>query len=147
MDASLIASDKGDGTKGYDGTIGYNPMFGFISDGRHKPFATYLKFRQGSVSPQSDQLTGIKHTHELLKSKGAKLRAVRIDSAGYMSDIVNYLDDESIHYTIVADHNTAVMSRVAAIPESDWQTFYDREGVNFGWEIAETRYVMDKGKR
>ncbi len=147
MDASLIASDKGDGTRGYDGTIGYNPMFGFISDGRHKPFATYVKFRQGYVSPQSDQLTGIKRTHELLQSHGHKLKCVRIDSAGYMSDIVNYCDGESIHYTIVADHNSAVMSRVASIPESDWETFCDRKGVDWGWEIAETKYVMGKGKR
>ena len=147
MDASLIASDKGDGTQGYDGTIGYNPMFGFISDGKHKPFATYVKFRQGYASPQSDQLAGIKRTHELLKSRGAKLRAVRIDSAGYMSDIVNYCDDENIHYTITAAQNSAVMERVASIPEEDWQTFYDREGVDFGLEIAETRYVMARSKR
>ena len=147
MDASLIESDKGDGTKGYDGTIGYNPMFGFISDGRHKPFTTYVKFRQGYASPQSDQLTGIKRTHELLKSHGQELKAVRIDSAGYMSDIVNYCDEENIHYTIVADHNSAVMERVASIPETDWQTFHDRKGIDWGWEIAETKYVMGKSKR
>ena len=147
MDASLIESDKGDSTKGYDGTVGYNPMFGFISDGRHNPFVTYVKFRQGYASPQSDQLTGIRRTHELLKSRGAKLRAVRIDSAGYMSDIVNYCDDENIHYTITADQNSAIMKRVASIPDSEWQTFYDREGLDWGWEIAETKYVMGEGKR
>jgi len=75
------------------------------------------------------------------------LKCVRIDSAGYMSDIVNYCDDENIKYTIVADHNSAVMNRIACIPETDWQTFYDREGVDWGWEIAETKYVMGKGKR
>ena len=144
MDASLIASDKGDGTKGYDGTIGYNPMLGFISDGRHKPFTTSLKFRQGYASPQSDQLTGIKHTHELLMRHGKKLKCVRIDSAGYMSDIINYCDEEHIHYTIVADHNSAVMNRVGSIPETDWQTFYVREGVDWGWEISETKYVLVK---
>jgi len=147
MDASLIASDKGDGTQGYDGTVGYNPMLGFISDGRHKPFSTSLKFRQGYASPQSDQLRGIKRTHELLISHGKKLKCVRIDSAGYMSDIVNYCDGEQIHYTIVADHNSAVMNRVASIPETDWQTLYDRKGVDWGWEIAETKYVMGKGKQ
>ena len=147
MDASIVESDKGDGTMSYAGVVGYMPMFGFISDGKHKPFTTYAKFRQGYASPQSDQLTGIKRTHELLKSHGARLRAVRIDSAGYMSDIVNYCDEENIKYTIVADHNSAVMNRVASIPESDWQTLYDREGVDFGWEIAETKYVMSKGKR
>jgi len=147
MDASLIASDKGDGTKGYDGTIGYMPMFGFISDGKHKPFTTYVKFRQGYASPQSDQLTGIKRSHELLKSHGKKLKAVRIDSAGYMSEIVNYCDEESIHYTIVADHNSAVMESVASIPETAWDTLYDRDGVDWGCEIAETKYVMSKSKR
>ena len=145
MDASIVESDKGDGMMSYAGIKGYMPMFGFISDGKHKPFATYVKFRQGYVSPQSDQLTGIKRTHELLQSHGAKLRAVRIDSAGYMSDIVNYCDDENIHYTIVADHNTAVMARVASIPETDWNTLYDREGIDWGCQIAETKYVMGKG--
>ena len=147
MDASIVASDKGDGSMSYAGVVGYMPMFGFISDGTHKPFATYAKFRQGYASPQSDQLAGIKRTHELLQSHGAKLRAVRIDSAGYMSDIVNFCDEETIHYTITADQNSAVMKRVASIPETDWQTFYDRKGIDWGWEIAETKYVMGKGKR
>jgi hypothetical protein len=147
MDASIVESDKGDGTMSYAGIKGYMPMLGFISDGKHKPFTSYVKFRQGYASPQSDQLTGIKRTHELLKSHGYKLKAVRIDSAGYMSRIVNYLDAEDIHFTIAADHNSAVMEKVAAIPESDWQSFYDRKGVDWGWEIAETRYVMGKGKR
>ena len=147
MDASIIESDKGDGTMSYAGVRGYMPMLGFISDGQHKPFAIYAKFRQGHASPQSDQLTGIKRTHELLQSHGKRIKAVRIDSAGYMSDIVNYCDGESIHYTIVADHNSAIMSRVASIPETDWQTLYDREGINWGFEIAETKYVMGKGKR
>ncbi len=142
MDASLIASDKGDGTMGYDGTVGYNPMFGFLSDGKHKPFTIYVKFRQGYVSPQSDQLAGIKRSHELLQGHGRKLRAVRIDSAGYLSDIVNYCDGENIQYTITADHNSAVMDRVSSIPETDWSSYTDREGVNWGWEIAETTYVM-----
>ena len=64
MDASLIASDKGDGTKGYDGTIGYNPMFGFISDGRHKPFAGYSgsfgqSFRKVSDTPIAPVQVGL----------------------------------------------------------------------------------------
>ncbi|MBC8193997.1 MAG: IS1380 family transposase [FCB group bacterium] len=142
MDASLIASDKGDGTMSYAGIKGYMPMFGFLSDGKHKPFNIYDKFRQGYASPQSDQLAGIKRSHELLNHYGQKLKAVRIDSAGYMSDIVNYCDEENIKYTIVADHNSAVMNRVASIPESCWQTFYDRKGIGWGWEIAETTYVM-----
>jgi len=147
MDASLIDSDKGDGSMSYAGVVGYNPMLGFISDGKHKPFATYLKFRQGYASPQSDQLAGIQRTHKLLKSQGSRLKAVRIDSAGYMSDIVNYCDKKTIHYTITADQNSAVMEQVKSIPEADWQTFRDREGVDWGWEIAETRYIMSTAKK
>jgi len=147
MDASLIDSDKGDGSMSYAGVVGYNPMLGFISDGKHKPFASYLKFRQGSASPQSDQFEGIKRSHELLKSHGKQLKAVRIDSAGYMSDIVNYCDQEAIHYTITADHNSAVMEQIESIPEDNWQTFLDREGVNWGWEIAETKHILKRGKQ
>jgi hypothetical protein len=122
-------------------------MFGFIYDGRHIPFTTYLKFSQGFNSLQSNQLTGIKRTHELLKNHGQKLKCACIYSAGYMSNIVNYCGEENIHYTIVADYNSAVMERVASVPETDWQTFYDRDGFNLGWEIAETKYVMGKGKQ
>ncbi len=147
MDASLLESDKGDGTMSYAGVVGYMPMFGFISDGKHKPFATYVKFRQGYASPQSDQLTGIKRSHELLQSHKQKLKAVRIDSAGYMSDIVNYCDAENIQYTITADHNSAVRECVASIPETDWHTFYDRKGIDWGWEIAETKYIMGTAKK
>jgi hypothetical protein len=137
MDVSLITSDKGDDTKGYNGAIGYNPMFGFISDGKHKFFVKYVKSLQVYASSQSDQLTGIKRSNELPKSYGKKLIAVCIDSLVYMSDIVNYCDDENIHYTITAVQTSVVMKCVAFIPEEDWQTFYDREGVDLGLKIAE----------
>jgi len=54
VDATIIEADKGDGETAYDGTVGYHPMLGFLSDGRRKPCCSHVQFRPGNASPQAD---------------------------------------------------------------------------------------------
>jgi hypothetical protein len=49
VDARVIQADKGDGEMAYDGTVGYHPMLGFLSDGRRRPCCSFVKFRPGKV--------------------------------------------------------------------------------------------------
>lgn len=143
LDSTLIESDKGDGTKGYDGTVGYHPILGFLSDGTDRPACSYVRFRSGNTSPQKDILEGIRHTERILRQSGKRLKYFRSDSAGYQSRIINYCETQKIGYTITADIDSSVRESIRMIKEHEWQPFYDREGIKTDRQCAETVHTMN----
>jgi hypothetical protein len=143
VDARVTQADKGDGEMAYDGTVGYQPMLGFLSDGRRRPCCSYVKFRPGNASPQVDIEEAIRHTLGLVEEQDRSLGYFRSDSAGYQSDVINLLDGEEIGYTITADLDEAVKKATQAIPEGSWQPFKDRDGFKTGREITETVHAME----
>jgi len=143
LDATLIESDKGDGTKGYDGTVGYHPLLGFLSDGTDRPLCSYVRFRRGNASPQADILGGLQHSQRLLRQSCQKLKYFRSDSAGYQSKVVNYCEVQKISYTITADLDISVRERIRMIKASEWRPFYDREGIKTDRQWTETVHTMN----
>jgi len=143
VDATIIEADKGDGKQTYDGTVGYQPMLGFLSDGRKRPCCSYVKFRPGNASPQVDIEEAITRTLGLVEKEGRSLRYFRSDSAAYQSDVINLLNDEDIGYTITADLDEAVKKAIEAVPEGRWQSLEGRDGFKTGRQGAETVHVMN----
>lgn len=143
VDATLIEADKGDGKKAYDGTVGYQPMLGFLSDGRRRPCCSYVKFRPGNASPQTGIQEAIRHTLGLVERTGRSLRYFRSDSAAYQSGVIDLLNDENIGYTITADLDEAVRKAIREIPEGDWEVLLDRDGFKTGRELTETVHTMN----
>ncbi|MHB2148557.1 IS1380 family transposase [Calditrichota bacterium LG25] len=146
VDSTLIRSEKGDAVVNYQGFRSYHPMLGFLSSNVSDPICSYVKFRQGNASAQTDILDAIKHTQEQLKSCKKRLNYFRSDSAGYQAEIINYCDSEGIRYTITADLDTSVYETIGTIDESIWQTYYDsaEEGIKTRREYAETVHFMGK---
>jgi hypothetical protein len=143
-DATLIESDKGDAQKSYKGIIGYHPMLGFLSDGRNEPICSYVKFRQGNASAQTDILEAVKHTKSQL-SNNKKIEFFRSDSAAYQAEIINYCHLGGIKYTITADLDESVLESISTIKQVDWKELYDRKGgFKTGREYAETVHTMQK---
>ena len=143
VDATIIESDKGDGQAAYDGTVGYHPMLGFLSDGRGRPCCSHVKFRQGNASPQTGIEETITHTLGLVEETGRSLRYFRSDSAAYQADVINLLNDEEIGYTITADLDEAVRKAIREIPEGSWAVLRDRDGFETGREVSETVHTMN----
>jgi hypothetical protein len=143
VDATIIEADKGDGKKAYDGTVGYQPMLGFLSDGRRRPCCSYVKFRPGNASPQTGIEEAIRHTLELVESTGRSLRYFRSDSAAYQSGVIDLLNDENVSYTVTADLDEAVRKAINAVPEESWQPLEDRDGFKTGREASETVHTMN----
>ncbi|MEE9117222.1 MAG: IS1380 family transposase, partial [Calditrichia bacterium] len=144
VDSTLIESDKGDAEKSYKGIIGYHPMLGYLSDGCDDPICSYVKFRQGNASAQTDILEALKHTQSLL-TDNKKIEYFRSDSAAYQADIINYCHLNEIKYTITADLDESVLESISTIRESDWKVLYDRkDGFQTGREYAETVHTMQK---
>jgi len=143
VDATIIEADKGDGEMAYDGTVGYQPMLGFLSDGQRRPCCSYVKFRPGNASPQTGIEEAITHTLGLLENAGRTLRYFRSDSAAYQSGVVNRLNDENIGCATEADLDEAVRKAIGAVPEGSWDVFLDRDGFKTGREFSETVHTMN----
>jgi hypothetical protein len=143
VDARVTQADKGDGEIAYDGTIGYQPMLGFLSEGRRRPCCSYVKFRPGNGSPQTGIEEAITHTLGLLEKEGRNLGYFRSDSAAYRSGVINLLNDEGIGYTITADLDEAVKRAIKAIPERSWEPLEDRDGFKTGRGTSETVHTMN----
>ncbi len=143
VDSTVIESNKGDATYSYKGIQGYHPMLGWLSDGCDEPICTYVKFRQGSASAQTDILEAFQHTEALLP-EGKRIKYFRSDSAAYQTKIIDYCNDNDSYYTITAAKDVNVMSTIMEIPSPAWQPLHDRkDGFKTGREVAETIHTMD----
>lgn len=143
IDATLIESDKGDGQKSYDGTVGYHPMLGYLSDGTDKPICSIVKFRQGNESAQADILESLVETFKILQSNGKILKYFRSDSAAYQAQIINYCQNHRISYTITADFDSSVIEDIRRIHRTAWLRMRDEENIPSDYEYAETTHVMN----
>lgn len=142
IDSTFIVSHKGDATYSYKNEPSYHPMLGFLSDGRSEPICSYEKFRQGNASAQTDILETIQHNETLL-SGDKRIREVRIDSAGYQCKVIDYCNDNGLHYTITADQDSSVKDAIKRIKEDAWPPLHDRQGFKTGRELAETTHTMN----
>ena len=144
VDSTVIESNKGDATYcNYKGVNGYHPMLGWLSDGRDEPICSYVKFRQGSASAQTDILEALQHT-ETLMLEGKGIKYFRSDSAAYQARIIDYCNDNDIYYTITADKDVSVISAIMNIPSTAWQPLHDRrDRFKTGREVAEAIHTMN----
>ncbi len=143
-DGTLIESNKGDATYcSYKQVTGYHPMLGWLSDGKDEPVCSYVKFRQGKASAQTDILEALQHTETLLP-KEKRIKYFRSDSAAYQVKIIDYCNDNDIYYTITADQDVSVMAAIMNIPSKAWEPLHDRtDGFKTGREVAETIHTMN----
>ncbi|MCH7613032.1 MAG: IS1380 family transposase [Candidatus Marinimicrobia bacterium] len=143
IDSTFIVSNKGDAAYSYKNEPSYHPMLGFLSDGRSEPICSYEKFRQGNVSAQTDILETIQH-NEILLSGDKHIREVRIDSAGYQCKVIDYCNDNGLHYTITADQDSSVKGAIERIKEDAFNPLYDRlDGFKTHREVAEITHTMN----
>lgn len=143
VDSTVIESNKGDATYSYKNIQGYHPILGWLSDGRDEPVCSYVKFRQGSASAQTDILEALQHT-EIFLPEGKQIKHFRYDSAAYQAKIIDHCNDNDIYYTITADNDVSVMVEILNIPSGAWQPLHDRlDGFKTDREVAETIHTMN----
>jgi hypothetical protein len=139
VDGTIIEADKGDGTKAYEGTRGYHPLLGIIAN---NAMIAASEFRFGHHSPQ----VGIPEFIDRCQfCTNHHIKYVRIDSAGYNHDVINYCThpDHALYFTITADHDVAVMHAVYQIPKTAWKQGKNADGTPAQWEVAETIHTTN----
>ncbi|MBT3408473.1 IS1380 family transposase [Candidatus Woesearchaeota archaeon] len=138
IDAMSIESNKSTAKMTYKNYKGYMPMLGFIPELFLNIFA---EFRTGNTSPRANILEAIQTSIAKLPD-GYKFKNYRSDSASFSAEIINFLDENQIRYTITAGLNIAIKKAIEEIEEKDWQTFYDEKGNITNRDYAEIIYAM-----
>jgi hypothetical protein len=133
IDATGIEADKQTAKMTYKGFKGYMPMVGHLAE---NGLIVGDEFREGNESPSARNLSFIKHCARQMP-KGKTITALRSDSAAYQAEIINYCEQEGIHFAIGADLDEAVVGAIEAIPKGNWKPYKNGS-------IAETIHSMEK---
>jgi len=140
VDATIIEADKGDGTKAYDGTVGYQPMLGFLFEYK---WLLHEEFRTGSASPSAGAVRFIQACQSRM-AEGTRIERLRSDSAFYNHEVTDYCERESITYVIGAAWDEAVKAAYHTIRADQWQCFL-AQGSGKHREAAETVHTFNQG--
>lgn len=82
------------------------------------------EFREGNTAPASRNLEFIKDCETPLP-KGHPIAHVRLDSAGYQADILNYCEETNKTFAIGGRLDASTLKTIEAIPQSDWAHYAD----------------------
>jgi hypothetical protein len=131
-DAMQIEAEKQEAHRTYQGVKGYMPMLGFLFE---TPICLQEEFREGNVSPGSDQVDFYRRCQARMPS-GKRIAFYRADSASYQAELINALEADGVFWALTADQDRAVKEAIRKI--SEWE----QPTVGCGYEVAETVHTM-----
>jgi hypothetical protein len=124
IDATEIIAGKADARWTYKSNRGYMPMVGHIAETGQ---IVACDFRAGNTSPAKDNLNFIHQCQNSLPA-GCYVQNLRIDAAGYQTDIIKHCDQAHIGYAIRAKMSADLKALIHSISEHDWKPLLDRAG-------------------
>ena len=124
IDATEIVAHKADARWTYNKNKGFMPMVGHIAETGQ---VVAVDFRQGNIPPAQDNLAFIQQCQQSLP-EGCALEALRIDAAGYQTNIIEYCDEQHIQYAIRARSSAAMRAQIEAASDSNWLPLFDQQG-------------------
>lgn len=143
VDATLIETEKNEAEMTYKGFRGNSVLLSFLAE---LDLCIYDEYREGNVHAGSKVLEQIKYAYEFLKKLNKKIKYFRSDSAAYNSEIINYLNEKGIKWTITADLDSSIKSSIKSIDNTEWKPLYDKYGVLTEREYAVTVHCMNESK-
>ena len=142
IDASEIISNKKEAKKTYKFNHGYMPMIGHIAETNQ---VIETDFRAGNMAPKAKNLEFIKKCVSNLP-KGVKLKNLRIDCAGYQKSIIQYCDENQIHFAIRAMMSKTLKSYINTIDEAQWEPVIKSDGTVSQMYSHRTTYTISDYK-
>lgn len=139
IDATAIEAHKADAKWTYKNYKGYMPMVGHLVETEQ---VAAIDFRDGNVPPNKANLQFIKQCEASLP-KGVTVSKVRIDAAGYQSDVINDLMDSGKGFAIRAKMDDTVKESISSIKAEKWKVLIYADGSESKTqEVARTVHVM-----
>ena len=124
IDATEIISHKADAQWTYKKNQGYMPMVGHIAE---VGMVVACDFRSGNVSPAKENLEFIQQCQSALP-RDCYIKSLRIDAAGYQTKIIQYCEEQAIHYAIRAKMSAGIKEHIEACEENGWQPLIHKNG-------------------
>ena len=139
IDATEIVSHKAQAQWTYNKHKGFMPMVGHIGQTGQ---VVSVDFREGNIPPAQDNLAFIKQCQQALPA-GCLVDALRIDAAGYQTNIIQYCDNQGIDYAIRAKTSAAMCAQIEAAKDLDWRPLLDQQGTPIsGQETYRTSFCI-----
>ena len=135
IDGTVIACDKRAAKRAYDGNRGYQPVLALWVE---QDVIVADKFCKGNVSAG----TGTRRVVEKAVGRHRQIYP-RGESALYKHELMGWLDDQAIGYSISADMSPQLSQCIASLPEDHWKL--DREDTDAIRECAEVNYLPSDG--
>ena len=136
IDSTLIEADKGDAQPTFKGFRGYHPLVGGCTE---LGLFVGSRFQPGNAVTQEHLVSFI---GQCIKNAPGTFSTVRIDSIGFNQFVLNDCFDNDRHFTITADHDSAVMEAVADIPKNAWKQGQNVDGSRADYQLAETVHAL-----
>ncbi len=124
IDATEIIAGKADACWTYKSNRGYMPMVGHIAETGQ---IVACDFREGNTPPAKGNLNFIRQCQDSLPV-GSYVKNLRIDAAGYQTDIIKHCDDQHINYAIRTKMSAYLKEIILDVPQNDWQPLLNRNG-------------------
>lgn len=124
IDATEIVSAKSDAKWTYNKNQGYMPMVGHIAETGQ---VVACEFRDGNAAPAKENLEFIEKCQQSLP-ENCFIQALRIDSAGYQTNIIQHCDENAISYAIRAKMSTLLREHINSLKQGAWKPFVSKEG-------------------
>ncbi|MCK5478154.1 MAG: IS1380 family transposase [Methylococcales bacterium] len=124
IDATEIISHKTEAQWTYNKNQGYMPMVGHIAE---VGMVVACDFRAGNTPPSKDNLAFIQQCRSALP-QDCYIKSLRIDSAGYQAKIIQYCEEQAIHYAIRAKMSAGIKEHIETLKEKDWQPLIHKNG-------------------
>lgn len=119
IDATQIVAEKNSAKTTYKGEQGYMPIVAHIAE---TEMVLHDDFRDGNISPGTENLAFIKSSIANMP-RGKKITKFRADSATYIAEVFNYLEDNNIYFAIGGRKDAAVMELINELKKDDWREY------------------------
>lgn len=124
IDATEIISGKKEAKWTYKKNQGYMPIVGHIAEIGQ---VVASEFRDGNTSPAKQNLEFIWQCEAGLPDN-CMVKFLRIDAAGYQTNIIKYCDEKQIGYAIRAKLNSTIKHEINSLDESAWTPMLNKYG-------------------
>ena len=138
IDPTIIEADKRDAKMSYLGIKGYRPVVATLKE---TPVVISYEFKEGNDN--RGKLETVKKAVEKIP-EGIKIKEVVLDGEYYCKDVIEYLEQRELRWSIAADKDESVKELIKLIPEDEWKPFVAKDGIGTDREVAETVHSMNK---
>lgn len=153
IDATLVTahSDKESAGPTYKRGFGFHPLCAFVDHGAHgtgEPLSILLRPGNAGANKATDHITVVKDALAQLPINtgyrvGRKI-LIRTDAGGGTHDLLTYLHNRRLSYSVGFGLTEAIVAGVTAIPARAWTPAYDTVGgIREGAWVAEATGVCD----